>query len=76
MSNGEAPSADKKKNGFTQWWTSRAKKIVLPGLEGLSLYDLYIIFYAGIVKGTFSARASAISFSSVSVIPAEPYSLH
>lgn len=63
MSNGEVKSVKKKKEGFTYWWTSRAKKIILPGLEGLSLFDLYIIFYAGIVKGTFSARASAISFS-------------
>ncbi len=62
MSNGEKTTT-RKKEGFTYWWTSRAKKIILPGFEGLSLYDLYIIFYAGLVKGTFSARASAISFS-------------
>ncbi|GAB2772652.1 YihY/virulence factor BrkB family protein [Salinimicrobium soli] len=48
---------------WIRWWTSHAKTVILPGLEGLSLYDLLIIFYAGIVKGTFSARASAISFS-------------
>lgn len=53
----------KKKSRWVRWWTGHAKKVVLPGLEGLSLYDLLIIFYAGIVKGTFSARASAISFS-------------
>jgi membrane protein len=63
MGDGETENVKKKKEGFTYWWTSRAKNIILPGLEGLSLYDLYIIFYAGIVKGTFSARASAISFS-------------
>ena len=48
---------------WIRWWTSNAKTVILPGFEGLSLYDLLIIFYAGIVKGTFSARASAISFS-------------
>ncbi len=53
----------KKKSRWVRWWTGHAKEIVLPGLEGLSLYDFLIIFYAGIVKGTFSARASAISFS-------------
>lgn len=53
----------KKKSRWVRWWSSHAKSIILPGLEGLSLYDLIIIFYAGIVKGTFSARASAISFS-------------
>ncbi|GAA3508170.1 YihY/virulence factor BrkB family protein [Aquimarina addita] len=39
------------------------KKIVLPGLEGLSAYDLVEIYTIGILKGTFSARASAISWS-------------
>ena len=39
------------------------KKIILPGMEGLSLYDLIEIYIIGIVKGTFSARASAISWS-------------
>lgn len=52
-----------KKSRWVRWWTGHAKTVILPGLEGLSLYDLIIIFYAGIVKGTFSARASSISFS-------------
>ncbi|WP_424494164.1 YihY/virulence factor BrkB family protein [Salinimicrobium sp. GXAS 041] len=52
-----------KKNDFKKWWTRKTKSIVLPGFEGLSLYNLIIIFYGGIVKGTFSTRASAIAFS-------------
>ncbi|KAA1244714.1 YihY/virulence factor BrkB family protein [Aquimarina sp. RZ0] len=39
------------------------KKIILPGFEGLSIYDLIEIYTIGIIKGTFSARASAISWS-------------
>ncbi len=39
------------------------KKIILPGFEGLSVYDLIEIYTIGIVKGTFSARASSISWS-------------
>ncbi|WP_378175102.1 YihY/virulence factor BrkB family protein [Aquimarina sp. SS2-1] len=39
------------------------KKIILPGFEGLSLYDLVEIYTIGILKGTFSARASSISWS-------------
>ncbi len=39
------------------------KKIVLPGFKGLSIYDLIEIYVIGILKGTFSARASAISWS-------------
>ncbi|MFD2519028.1 YihY/virulence factor BrkB family protein [Salinimicrobium flavum] len=53
----------KEKDSIGHWLSSKAKGIILPGMVGLSLYDLAIIFYAGIVKGTFSARASAISFS-------------
>ncbi len=39
------------------------KKLILPGFEGLSVYDLIEIYVIGIIKGTFSARASAISWS-------------
>jgi len=39
------------------------KRIFLPGFEGLSIYDLVELYTIGIVKGTFSARASAISWS-------------
>lgn len=53
----------KVQNRFTQWWIRKTKSIILPGLEGLSFYDLSVIFYSGIVKGTFSARASSISYS-------------
>ncbi|HET8752983.1 MAG TPA: YihY/virulence factor BrkB family protein [Salinimicrobium sp.] len=55
------------KNSFmarvSNWWIRNSKSIILPGLEGLSLYDLIVIFYSGIVKGTFSTRASAVAFS-------------
>ena len=39
------------------------KMVVLPGFNGLSLYDLLEIYTVGIVKGTFSSRASAVSYS-------------
>jgi membrane protein len=39
------------------------KKLILPGFDGLSIYDLIEIYVIGIIKGTFSARASAISWS-------------
>lgn len=48
---------------ISNWWESRSKKVILPGLEGLSLYDLWIIYTGGIIKGTFSTRASSIAFS-------------
>lgn len=39
------------------------RKIKLPGLEGLSLYDLLELYAIGIFKGALTARASAIAFS-------------
>ena len=38
-------------------------KIKLFKLEGLSLYDLFKMYFFGIIKGTFSTRASSIAFS-------------
>ncbi|OBQ56340.1 YihY/virulence factor BrkB family protein [Tamlana sp. s12] len=39
------------------------KRVKLPGLEGLSLYDLIELYITGIIKGAVTTRASAIAFS-------------
>lgn len=39
------------------------QKIIIPGLNGLSFFDLVVMYLEGIVKGAFSTRAAAISFS-------------
>jgi membrane protein len=39
------------------------KRIILPGFNGLSLYDLLEIYVTGIIAGTFSSRASSIAYS-------------
>jgi membrane protein len=39
------------------------KQIKLPGLEGLSLYDLLELYVIGVAKGALTTRASAIAFS-------------
>ncbi len=58
------PVEDKlKKIPLINFLVRLGKKIILPGFEGLSLYDLVEIYTIGIVKGTFSARASSISWS-------------
>ncbi len=41
-------------------WTQR---IVLPGFEGMSLYDVGDFFFKGIYNGYITTRASAIAFS-------------
>ena len=40
-----------------------SKRIRLPGLDGLTLYDFNNLYLAGIVEGTFSPRASSIAYS-------------
>ena len=39
------------------------KQIKLPGLEGLSFYDLLELYITGILRGALTTRASAIAFS-------------
>ena len=43
--------------------THRLKKMVLPGFDGIPLYDVGVFFVRGIVNGSLSARASSIAFS-------------
>ncbi|AFU67442.1 serum resistance membrane protein BrkB-like protein [Psychroflexus torquis ATCC 700755] len=42
------------------YWSNQLK---LPGLGGLTLYDLLSLYISGIIKGTFSTRAGSIAFS-------------
>ncbi|MDG1728888.1 MAG: YihY/virulence factor BrkB family protein [Algibacter sp.] len=39
------------------------KRLKLPGLEGLSFYDLLVLYITGIVRGALTTRASAIAFN-------------
>ena len=39
------------------------KKVIIPGLEGLSLYDLVEMYLIGIMKGALTSRAGGIAFS-------------
>ncbi|MBG7629579.1 MAG: ribonuclease BN, partial [Bacteroidetes bacterium] len=40
-----------------QYLVKFGKKIKIPGLQGLSLYDLLEMYIIGIVKGALTARA-------------------
>jgi membrane protein len=46
-----------------KWLVKLGKKIKIPGLQGMSLYDLLEMYIIGIVKGALTARAGAIAFS-------------
>jgi len=40
-----------------------AKKIPIPGLRGMSLYDIIELYILGIVRGALTSRAGSIAFS-------------
>ena len=40
-----------------------AKKISIPGFDGIPLYDVMVFFYKAIADGTLTNRASAIAFN-------------
>jgi len=41
----------------------KAKKVTLPGFDGMALYDVMVFFWRSIVDGAITTRASAIAFS-------------
>jgi membrane protein len=53
-----------------RWVIAKSKKIVLPGFEGLPLYDVTIFFMQQVKKVGLNDRAAAISFNLLMAIPA------
>lgn len=45
------------------WFVELGKKIKIPGLGGMSLYDVLEMYIIGIVKGALTTRAGGIAFS-------------
>ncbi len=39
------------------------RRIVIPGFEGMPLYDVLVFFFRGLTKGVLAHRASAIAFN-------------
>lgn len=48
---------------WRDWFVEVLRKIVLPGFEGVPLYDVLVFFINGLFKGSISVRAAAIAFS-------------
>lgn len=46
-----------------RWLVRFAMKIKIPGMQGMSLYDLLEMYIIGIVNGALTSRAGAIAFS-------------
>jgi membrane protein len=45
------------------WIVKLGKKVKIPGLQGMSLYDVIEMYILGIVKGALTSRAGGIAFS-------------
>ncbi len=45
------------------WFVKLFKEIKIPGLEGMSLFDLFDMYISGIIKGALTTRAGSIAFS-------------
>ncbi|MGB3590107.1 MAG: YihY/virulence factor BrkB family protein [Nonlabens sp.] len=52
-----------RRKAYKESLIEQLKSWSLPGLEGVSFYDLGQTYVDGIIQGTFAARASAISYS-------------
>lgn len=52
-----------KKIPIVNWLVELGQKIKIPGLEGMSLYDVLEMYILGIVKGALTTRAGGIAFS-------------
>ena len=48
----------------------KSKHIIIPGFQGLPLYDVVVFFFQQINKVGFNERAAAISFNFIMAIPA------
>lgn len=48
---------------LVKWLVILLKRVRLRAFEGMSLFDLVVLYVRGIIRGALSTRASAISFS-------------
>ncbi len=39
------------------------KRLIIPGFDGLSLYEVSMFFYKGLVEGALTTRASSLAFN-------------
>ncbi|MDZ7778275.1 MAG: YhjD/YihY/BrkB family envelope integrity protein [Bacteroidales bacterium] len=59
--------ADIKDKMFRQRWILKAervsKNLILPGFQGLALYEVVVFFVRGLMRGLIIERAKSLSFS-------------
>lgn len=56
---------------ISDWIERQARKVILPGFDGLSLYDIAIFYFKGLFEGAITTRAGSISWSFfIAIFPA------
>ncbi len=55
---------------FAQYFSAKTKKIILPGFQGVPLYDVIKFFFNQVKKVGLNDRARSIAFSFLTAIPA------
>ena len=50
-------------SSIEHWLRKRLSFIVLPGFDGMPLYDVLVFFFRGLFKGVITYRAAAIAFN-------------
>ncbi|NJB83884.1 YihY/virulence factor BrkB family protein [Wenyingzhuangia aestuarii] len=63
ISKNDSVEEELKEVPVVNWFVRTGKKIPVPGLEGMSLYDLLEMYFIGILKGALTSRAGGISYS-------------
>jgi membrane protein len=53
-----------------RWLEKKSKKIILPGFQGVSLFDVTVFFFSQVKKVGLNDRARSIAFSFLTAIPA------
>jgi len=59
----ENKQKDLHKSSFVAKLIKIGRSVPVPGLEGMSLYDLLELYFIGIVKGALTSRAGGMSYS-------------
>lgn len=57
-------------SGFVRYLEAKSKRIILPGFEGVPLYDVVMFFVKQMNKVGINDRAAAVSFNFLMAIPA------
>src|SRR5579864_7402751 len=57
-------------SAFFRWLEAKSKRIILPGFQGMPLYEVVVFYSSQVRKVGLNDRARSIAFSFLTAIPA------